>query len=164
MKPVYNNIQPVTGHLETGICVAKIIPREWLALPLAVEFTSNTILTEPVLLDGKTWLSLEFVQPTYDYSEKPKTSNGGTYYEILLTGSINNIDASLLQTLETLRYHEHIAIVKDRKGRERIIGDPDSGMTLQVTNRTTNDNGGNITITIELSYLSDAAPPFYIEP
>jgi len=163
MKPVYSNIQPITGPLVTGICTLKILPREWLASPLAIDFSSNTILTEPALVDGRAWIDLQLVEPTYEYNEKPKTSKGGSYYEISLTGTINNITYDSLQTLETLRYHEFIALVKDRQGRSKIVGDIDTGMQMQISHKETNDRGGNQTIAIELFMLSGAATPFYID-
>lgn len=164
MKPVYASIQASTGQIMPGICGIKIIPREWLTGVLIVDFSTNTILSEPVLADGRVWIDLFLVEPTFAYSEKPKTSKGGSYYEVSIAGALNNIDAGILQTLETLRYHEFICIVKDKQDRNRIVGDTEAGLSLQITHVENNDNGGSQTISIELFMISEAASPFYIEP
>lgn len=163
MKPIYASIQASTGQLMPGICSIKIIPREWVADALIVDFATNTILVEPVLADGRNWIDLFLVEPTFAYSEKPKTSKGGSYYELSISGALNNMDAAILQTLETLRYHEFICIVKDKQERNKIAGDTEAGLSLQITHGESNDQGGVQTIGIELFMLSEAASPFYID-
>lgn len=164
MKPIYGNIHSVTGQVTSGICSMKMIPREWLSEPLNIDFNTNTLLVEPVLKDGKQWIEISFVDPTIGFTEKPARVKAGTYYETTISGAVNNIDAVMIQSLETLRYSEYIVIVMDKQGRMRIIGNEDFGMTMQVSRTETNDQGGTQAVSIELTMENEFVSPFYIEP
>src|SRR5881392_728476 len=113
MKQVYGNIAFTTGAQVAGICEIKIAPREWLASDPVIDFATGKILTDLALTDDKEFLILTLTQDSYEYNEKPKNNRGGSYYEVSCNGTINDLDSTTQQMLESLRYHEFVAIIKD---------------------------------------------------
>lgn len=161
MKPIYGNIEPVTGASYSGICTLKIIPKEWVSSYIDIDFASNSVLYEPLLFEDKSWLIITLNEKSYEYSESPKYTKAGQYYEINFSGTINDMSPSLLQILETLRYHEFIAIIKDRHGRQKLIGTNAAGMVLSISNKEVNSDGGTQTVSIQLSMENEFAAPFF---
>lgn len=161
MKPIYGNIEPATGALYSGICTLKIVPKEWVYSYIDIDFTSNTVLYEPVLLEDKSWLIITLTEKSYEYTETPKYIKAGQYYEINFSGTTNDLSPELLQILETLKYHEFIAITKDRHGRQKLIGNNATGLILSISNKEENADGGTQTVTIQLSMENEFAAPFY---
>jgi len=161
MKPAYSDIAPVTGGLVSGICAVKIIPREWIAEEIKIDFGTNKVLSQAVLFPNKNWLKLQLVESSYEFDEKPKSNKGGNYYETSLSGTSNDLSADLLQVLETLRYSEFVVIAMDRQKRYRIIGNQDAGMVMQITNKQTNNQGGNQVITIDFTIQTETLSPFF---
>lgn len=161
MKPIYGNIQPTTGALYSGICTLKIVPKEWITSFIEIDFLTNTVIYEPILKEGVDWLIITLTEKSYEYAELPKTTKAGQYCEISFSGTTNNLSPEILQILETLKYHEFVAITKDRYGRQKLIGNNATGLTLSIGNKETNADGGTQTVTVALYMENEFAAPFY---
>ncbi|HYC29542.1 MAG TPA: hypothetical protein VEB42_12005, partial [Chitinophagaceae bacterium] len=113
------------------------------------------------LLPGKDFLTIQFTADSYLFDEKPKSSRGGPFYEILLKGTVNRIDAPIQQAIETFRYHEFVALVKLRDKRVKLVGTKEAGL-VQQTVISINNGGGGIEIgTIEMAMESETLSPYY---
>lgn len=161
MKPVYTNLSNTTGAHIAGICTLQVAPREWLNADPIIDFNTGKVLAAVTLKTGKAWLTLDLLQDSYDYNEKPKSSKSGMFYEISLSGTLNNFPAEVQQVLESIRYNEVVAIVKDRNKRTKLVGNTAFAMLLTYTNKNTNNQGGTQSITIDMVMESEAPAPFY---
>ncbi len=161
MKPVYTDLALRAGAHTGGLCSVKIAPKEWLAADPVIDFNTGTIVQEIQLISGKSFLNFSFTEESYDYSEKQKVSKAGLFYEITLSGLLNHINAAMQQTIETLRYHELVAIVTDRKKRKKFVGSMDAGLHFQLNSKHTNAQGGIQSGAIDLVMESEFLPPFY---
>lgn len=161
MKPIYNNVLVTTGRYTAGICKILIAPREWLVNTWIKDFSTNVIINTITLQEGRAWLELELVEDTYDFSEKPKESKAGPYFDMSLDGLINDLDEDTLQILNTYRYHEFVGIILDRKRRQIVSGNKDAGMILRMGRETQNKQGGTNEIPISLTIQNEELCPFY---
>lgn len=159
MKPVYESLPIKEGLHNGGICAIEIIPTEWLPANPVMDFNTGKIIS--VINPTNPWLLLSFIPRSYEYTETPKQSSSGTYYEITATGVLNNIDAAMRQRLETLQYHQHIIQLKDRAGNIKLIGTKDRGADVQITYNYSNTSGGMQTATFSLYFESEQSPPYY---
>lgn len=161
MRPAYSDHKLFTGIHTAGIYKLQVIAKEWLQDPLVIDFNTGKITTAAVLIFGKTWLTIELTPESYDFDEKMKTGKPGSYFETTISGTSNSIDATLLQQMETLRYHEIIAIVFERDKRKRIVGDQTTGMSYQFYPKLKNSSGGQQQISIDLIIQTARTAPFY---
>ena len=162
MKQSYTSLKPATGLQVSGICLLQVAPREWLATDPVIDFTTGRVTTPLSFIAGKSLLTLELTADSYDYTEKPKSSRGGTFYDIGCVGTLNELTPESQQVLESLRHHELVLITKDRKKRLRLIGTKAAGCVLQVTYRQASTSGGVEVATIDLSMECEERPPFYL--
>ena len=163
MKPSYSNINLTTGHYAGGIYKIKIAPKEWLAFPITPNFSSGKVIDEVLLQDGKEFIELECAPDTYEFDEKPKSNRGGSYFEITIQGTVNNVTPELLATLETLRYHEVVAILYDKRRRLKVVGNEYAGLVFRYSNKEDSTKQGGLQIcAIDLTMDSDKASPFYV--
>lgn len=160
MKPVYSDLNLSTGSHVAGICNVKVAPREWLTEDPVIDFTTGKILTAAAFIAGKTWLTLEFVAQSYDYNEKLKSNKSGSFYEISLSGVLNKYDADVQQVIDTIRYHEMVALVKDKKNKTKFLGNTQEGMAV-AGDHTIKNNPGEERLQINLFMESEAPAPFY---
>ena len=159
---VYSKISPETGAHVAGIYQIKIVPIEWLTQQLFPDFKTGKILDEIILMPGKQWIEISFIQETYEYSEKPKNNKEGSFFEITLSGNSNSLSATDMQILQTYRYHHFVAIIRDRQKRYKVIGNKDAGMVFQYSNKESSNQGGTQLIGIDMTTdLIDPAP-FYL--
>jgi hypothetical protein len=162
MKPVYSNITPArTVHIG-GIFNLQVVPREWLQSAPVIDFNTNTVLTPVVLQEDREWLTLQLVEDSLSYGEKPKSNANGSYYEVSTGGLLNYHDAELLQLMETLRYHEFIVVTKDKRKQYRIVGGIDNGMILQFTHDEDEQNGGTSRSGFSFTMDLEKSPPYYV--
>ena len=161
MNTAYANINLKTGAHVAGICKIQIAPREWLAADVVIDFATGKVLEAVIFADSHTWLTLQLVPDSYLFSEKPKINKVGSYYDVVLSGLINYIDATLLQQLETMRYNELLALVTDINGQLRIVGNANIGLIAEIGNAQENKQDGTSEVSIELSMQSSYASPFY---
>lgn len=161
MKSIYANVSPVTGGHKGGVKQIKIVPIEWLASEIIVDFATGKVTSDVELIEGKDWLTVDLTADSYDFSENSKSNKGGTYYETSVAGTSNDMNPDVYQLLETLRFHQFVAIVIDRQQRSRIIGNIYAGMTMQVSNENKNNQGGTLTVSLQLYMQADAMAPFY---
>ncbi len=163
MKPAYDNINLTYGVHEGGICKIEIAPMEWLSEKLTIDFATGTV-HPPSLLEGKEWLVVTLTPDSYSYVSSPKIGKAGSYYETEIGGVANDIDKSILQVLQTLRYHQFVVKALDLKKRQRICGDIDTGMILQITDANTNENGGKLSVGISLRAEHEKINPAILVP
>ena len=163
MKPVYSNIAIKTGVLNPGHYKVQLVPREWLATDPVVAFNTGTVLLPVTLLPGRQLLELEFTPESYDYDDKPKSNRGGPYHETTFTGLLNNLDVATLQVLNTMEYHQVVAILHDRQKRQRICGNSDAGMIFTFGQKIATSSNGTEIIQVSLSMESERPAPFYLQ-
>lgn len=161
MKPIYSNLTLTTGAFSSGICKIKMVPKEWLSEPIEIDFATGKVIQKILLVEDKEWISLELAENTYDFEEKPKSNRDGDFYEILIQGLINSISPELLQILQTIRYHEMVAIVMDKQRRWKVVGNSDAALLFRFGNRESNNQGGQQICSIDLSMQSEHPSPFY---
>ncbi|MES2457225.1 MAG: hypothetical protein V4594_16845 [Bacteroidota bacterium] len=164
MLNVYNTISPTYGPHIAGICNIKIVPIEWLEAPVEKDFKTDKIITAVEFIDGKSWINLELLQETFEFIEKPKQSKPGSFFEVSISGTSNDITPETLQVLNTFRNHLFIALVKDAQHREKLIGNQHEGMLFQFSNKEANDKGGTQIILIDLNMDLQDPAPFYELP
>lgn len=158
----YANLKFTEGPYAAGTCFIKAVPREWLLYPIAADFNTGKIIDEILLQPGREFIKLELVPDSYEFDEKPKSNKGGNYFVVTVQGTLNNLTPELLLTLETLRNHELVVILKDRRQRWRVTGDQDAGMTLQFSNKEDSTRQGGLqTVAIDLSMDAEKAALFY---
>ncbi len=161
MKPVYSNVDLKPGAHNGGIITIQVAAKEWLSSDPVISFMSGKVTTAITLLEGFNWLTLEFTPGSYTYDEKPKQSKPGTYYEVTAAGIINYSDPDLQQVLQTLRYHQVVAIVTNRNKFRKVVGNTEYGMIPQIGNIITNAASGKEYAEFSLLAQTEASPPFY---
>lgn len=160
MLQKYSAIKSIAGNHKGGICTIKIIPKEWLASNWTIDFATGNILSID-LIPGKDFISLNLIRESYKYNENPKSNKSGTYYDISLSGSSNDIDSPTLQALNTYRYHEWVVLFKDKKNRQRIAGNFTAGMFFEFNNAQENDGGGKQKVDIKFTIQQEDPAAFY---
>lgn len=162
MKPKYSDLPMETGAKKSGLVSVRVAPRDWLVTYPLIDFNTGKATSAVLLEEGMQWLTLEFTEPSYLYDESPKSNKSGDFYEITISGSLNNYDADVQQVLETLRYYELVAIVMDRKKRMRLVGNGEVGLKLSPpSKKIQNTSGGQEIIQIQMLMDSEDTPPFY---
>lgn len=161
MKQVYSNFDLATGPHEGGICKVTFIPREWVAERVQPDFLTGIVTGPLELADSRNWIELNLVDETYDFQEKPKTSKNGDYFETSISGDSNILDSSMIQKLESIRNHEVIAIVMDKKKNMRIVGHNDKAMKFSYGIRETNNQAWYNKVSIELTIQMPTSSPYY---
>lgn len=156
----YNPIETLKGWYFSGIYSVLIAPREWLLAPVERNNSTGVIAGIPELENPYQYIPLEFAPETYGFEEKPKTNKQGPFFETHLEGTTNNLSAEILLTLETLRYHEFVAIIKTRKKETKFVGNKDNGLILQFSNKEVSKTGGNQEIAIDLQNDFEQAAAF----
>ena len=131
MKQVYADLSPATGVHVAGICTIQIAPITWLQTEWIQQFLSGKVMSI-ALLPGKQMISLELLQQSYKFNEQPKDSKAGTFYDISIAGTSNYTDDALLQVLNTYRYQQWFALIKDRNANYRICGNINAGLSLSL--------------------------------
>lgn len=162
MKPAYSNLSLKCGVHIGGLYKVQIAPIEWLIEKVVFDFATGAAI-EPLLQDGKEWITLELTPDSYSYIETPGTSKAGDNYTTAITGTSNTITKEIRQVLETLRYHQFIVKATDADKQTRLCGDIDAGMKLQIPNDNTNDTGGKLSVGFSLSMAHEKSNPFVIE-
>ena len=164
MKPSYYSIPlAAADDHHGGLTKIFVAPREWLAAEITEDFDSGIVLGPVALISGKQFLELQCIPQSHGFETKPKSGKTGNYNEIDIAGILNNNIPNVLQTLQTMRYSELIAVTKDRKGRKRIVGNIDAAMHLSFPEKTNNKSGGEQNVAIELVMETEDTPPFYID-
>lgn len=162
MKPTYSNIKFTEGLYTAGHYLIQIVPREWLLDAIIPDFNTGKVIDEILLQDGRAWLNLECVPDTYEFDEKPKSNRGGSYFEVTVQGTINNITPELLAALETMRHHEIVAVLKDKQRQLKVVGNIDTGMVFRFANKEDSSKQGGMQVcAIDMVMDSDTATPFY---
>lgn len=162
MKNIYYSLPLQYGNHTAGILKILVAPKEWLTENIQEDFSTG-VLVGPANFNGKQFLELQFTQKSYEYNSDLKKNKQGDFYEITVSGIINNIFPNVIQTLETLKNHELIVAFKDRQQRNRLFGNTDAGAFLTYKEKNINKDAGEQTIEITLTYQSKEAPKFYID-
>lgn len=158
----YKNIKPKSGKNPGGICSILIADINWIQDIIFPDLNSGQIITPVVFKQDKNFIQLNLLQKTYSYTETPKDTKSGTYYEVAITGTLDYMNAELQQQLENLRYKQLSTIVQFLPGTKKILGNKDFGLSLRFSNQnTTDNNGGLLSIPISITGNLASAPPFY---
>jgi len=162
MKPVYSNIEATQGLYAAGFCKIKLAAKEWISSVISPDFNTGKLTVPVTFFDGFNWLEFSAVPDTIEFSEKPKNNRGGSYYEVSLEADLNNIPPELLPVLESLRYHELVALVYDKRRRYKIIGNHETGLLFNFYNKEdASKQGGVQTVKITMEMDSEFAAIFY---
>lgn len=162
MLQKYSSLTSATGRHIAGICKLKIIPKEWLSQQWIANFATGKVDTIAVV-PGREFITINLIANTYKYAELPKDNKAGSYFDILLTGSSNDIDEVTLQVLNTFRYHQWVAIYKDMQGRYKIAGNYDAAMIFEYNNAEENEGGGKQKVDIKLAMSQELAAAFFTQ-
>lgn len=158
----YNNLKPKSGKNPGGICSILIADIDWIQNKIKRDFSTGKILTPIQFYPGRDFIQVNFLEKTYNYTETPKETKSGSYFEILVAGTLDYMDAALQQQLESLRYKQVISVVQFMPGGEKIIGNKDFGLNLRFSHKNaTDNNGGLLSIPVEISGNTVDSPPFY---
>jgi len=158
----YANIKATSGLYAAGICQIKMVPREWLTEAWTVDFLTGKVISEILLEDDREFITLDLVPDSYEFEEKPKSNRGGSYFEVMVQGTLNNITPELLATLETVRYHEMVAILKDKQRRYKVVGNKEAGLIFRYSNKEDSTKQGGLQVcAIDMAMDSDKLNPFY---
>lgn len=158
----YANIKVTQGLYAAGICQVKIVPREWLTDPWVADFLTGKVIDEILLEPDRSFITLELVPDSYEFEEKPKSNRGGSYFEVTVQGNLNNITPALLASLETVRYHELVAILKDKQRRYKVVGNKEAGLAFRFANKEDATKQGGIQVcAIDMTMDSAELSPFY---
>ncbi len=160
MKPSYAPIALQPGTHQAGIVSIQVAPKEWLDNNLVQDFATKNVAMLP-LKAGKTLINLDFTHPSYEYNEKPKTSKNGAFTEVTLSGLLNYTSPEAAASLETLKYHELIAVVTDSRRQRRIVGDKDFGLTLSFFSKNGNTANASHATEVIMTIEVEEVPPFY---
>jgi hypothetical protein len=161
MKQVYDHIEAAEGAVAAGIISIKVAPREWIAS--IVTDTVTGIVTAVNFISGKNWIIIEFTPASYDFDEKQKENKSGTYYDTKLSGILNTFSADVQLVLETLRYHEVIAAVKDRNRKTKLAGNTTTALRFSYSDKTENKGSGDQTVEVEMNAELEELSPFFQE-
>lgn len=164
MKKIYRNIELKEGVHNGGICKIEIAPIEWLEERIDTDFATGAVF-DALLTTGKDWIVVSLTPESYLFEERAKTGKAGQYYEIIVGGTTNELDPTIKQLLETLRYHQFIIKATDRDRRTRVIGNVDKGMKMSISGANKNTEGGGvINIAVDFAIDLEIMPPFIIDP
>jgi hypothetical protein len=158
MNQVYEDILLEPGAKVNGIYQVKIVPKEWILEGPIIDMFTGTVSTLK-LKTGYDWLNLSFTPKSYLYDEKSRSDKGGVFYDKLISGLLNAYNEDLHSILETFRYHQFVATVTDRNKIPKVIGDGDNGMKLKFDPRSSNNNGGQQLLQIELRMQGETTSP-----
>ncbi len=161
MKNLYGDLKVTQGFYIPGICQIKIAPIEWIQDPVKIDFKTGKVIDEVILIDNKNFYLLEFAPESYLFDEKPKSNRGGSFYEKSIQGDLNNLTPELVAIMETLRNHEVVAILKDKRKRTKLVGTEEAGLVFRYYNKESNKNGGEHTVAIDLTMEAENISPFY---
>jgi hypothetical protein len=162
MKPVYGDINLQPGAHVGGLVQVLLAPIEWLNDDVLIDFDTRSVVAPAALKAGRNWLLIEFTPQSYDYIETDKDSGSGSYSEIALSGTINKYNEAVQQQLETMRYHQHVAILTDRNKRKKIVGNTDAGLRLLKVHEIKNNPNGKQSAELIFRLDSEEAAPYYL--
>lgn len=158
--PTLTNITSTLGNNKGGLIQLQLCPMEWLAN--AVLANPNTrIVSNPIaLLAGKVMLTIKCQSETLEYTEKPKDSGAGSFFEQEIRGIINMDDQDKSLQLDTLRLHRLFVLVPDKNNLTRVIAG-EVGMTLRHEIVIDPEVSGKTYYSINLKGQLEHAAPFY---
>lgn len=166
MYTQYGNITLSTGAHEGGICSIKIAPRQWIGSDISIDFLTNTVNAALDFsgspLPNNDIIALELVPDSFFHNEKPVNSKTGNYFDVSIGGSVNNMTPFLKMIIDSLRYDELVALVIDHSGKTRLVGNRETGLSMQVNYTNTNKDGGMLECSIELSMQIEKSSPYYL--
>lgn len=158
---MYNDISYVTGIHEAGIVKVQVAPREWLDRYVEPDFLTNNIRNAISFIPNAGFIELGFIHTSYEYAEKPKTNKNGNFKEVSLSGILNALNPDVFRILETLEYHEVIALVTDVKKQQRLIGNKDQGMSFSFASRNANLATSSYVTAVDMVIETESVPPYY---
>lgn len=158
MKSAYASIGLLPGARNTGSIGILLAPREWISSIADPNFSTG-IISSVQFHAGKEWIELEGIPESYQFEEKPKTNKSGDYFEISARAIINQLTPEIQKKLNTYLYSEFVAVLKNKSGYLKLIGNQEQGMILKMDHDQTNTQRLSIELTID---QIDPAP--YYQP
>jgi hypothetical protein len=158
MKPAYSNIGLQPGAIEKGTYLLRVVPKEWLNENIVPSFVTRKVETEIELLPGKQWIDFELNPDSYKFKEPSKTNGSGSYFDIEISGTLNNFSQSVESVIQTLQYHELVVVCLNKNRQRKVIGDKTKGMRMSWKHQNpADDQSLELTFAIKIEDVS----PFY---
>ncbi len=88
---------------------------------------SGIITTALQLKAGKTLYLCQAVDKGRSLEEEAKKDSAGSFMDILVTGTLAGTNTANILSLNSMRFHRWVLIVKDRAGQSRLVGNKDAG-------------------------------------
>ena len=161
MKQIYGDLSMLNGAHEAGICSLQIVPKEWIQTFPDAAHATGSITTAITLKAGYAWLNLNLNPDTATFTEKPKQVKGLPFFDVNISGALNDLTAAQRQQIETIRYHELVCIYKDAKGRKRVTGNRETGLIASFDFINTNKSDGLLEVGVELGMQQAQLSPYY---
>lgn len=130
---MYHNVHyPVAampaGNVKSpGLCSVKYFKIEDVLTWPAVDPETGMLLSSIELKPGKFLYLCESINSSRSFTETPKDSPAGPYYDISVTAQLMGSSAAQILIRGTLKHHRWGLIITDKNGVTRLIGNEDSG-------------------------------------
>lgn len=129
----YHNVFTPVQHIRqpevhpSGLCWIVFARHEDVELWPEVDPLTGLCNTPIKLYAGKTWYDCKVVDKGRIFTETPKVSNAGPYWEMQVSGYLGGNNTNQTLSASAMRYHQFVVMFKDRDGQIRFIGDADTG-------------------------------------
>lgn len=158
--PTLTNITSTLGSNKGGLKHIQLCPMEWLANAVVVH-PETRIVTNPIAMKpGKVMLTIKCQSETLEYTEKPKDSGAGSYYEQEIRGIVNLDDQDKNLQFDTLRLHRLFVLVPDKNNLTRVIAG-EVGMSMRIETIIDPEVSGKTYYNITMKGQLEHAAPFY---
>jgi hypothetical protein len=160
MLNIYDNLLSKEGTTNSGIKSIKVRESQTLQ---ERQFTRQHLFSGNSIITGNyedNFYEIDFIKTSFDHIEKSKKSKAGTYYDITINATSNNLDPMLLQLLNTLRYKKLAVLLTYCDKSQKLIGDQNNGMQLEFQHNTTNKNNLGLTLDITLTIQKEFPTSF----
>jgi len=152
-------VQPAPG----GLCLTAFAKWEDVQTwPTANPETG--VLETPILLrPGATWYRLNAIDKGRVLSEIDKEDHNGPFIETTVTGELSGDNINILLSIQAMRFHQYVLLVKDRSGVHRLIGDRQAGADFRY-DYNSGDSSSNRRRTVQFVWQSPDPAPIYLAP
>lgn len=116
--------------------------------------TSHVVSTDITMVSAQVFYAWNFSKEESSY-ESTQDENG--MWQTTAKIFIEQMASGKSHILNGMNGDNYIAIVVDKNGNKRLVGDPNNGCTVRVKEQTTPKNGYEVTI----SWSSAVSPYFY---
>lgn len=136
---MYTDIKPITNTLGDNFgsgASFRYFPKEWATQPIGrfIDPTTGQVAPEyfqTLAFPPSDIFKADTLLESIYYEEKPKSADGGDYFDCMLTATLLRDDASRMLNLNNMRYHQYIILYSGQNYPDntwKVIGDKNRGM------------------------------------